>query len=59
MVRAGKCLDKALALRPGFEQAFLLQYHLVAPIARQGLLDRTMTANKNIAVTYYLKGIAL
>jgi tetratricopeptide (TPR) repeat protein len=31
----------------------------VAPEGRLGLLERTMKANKNIAVTYYLKGIAL
>jgi tetratricopeptide (TPR) repeat protein len=58
--RASKCLDKVLKLEPNFEQAFLLQFYLTSSLeARISLIDRFMEINKNVAVTYFFKGLIM
>ena len=58
--RASGCLDKVLKLEPNFEMAFLLQFYLTVSLeAREALIDKFMETNKNVAVTYFLKGLIM
>ena len=61
--KAQKILDKALLLRPDFEEAFLLNYCLLccqdgkAEVAA-ALVTKMQSVNRNLASTYYLNGLS-
>ena len=59
--KALKCLDKALLLKPDFEQAFLLKYTLLCADdqadAGMEAISKIQAANRNLSSTYYLRGV--
>lgn len=58
--RAIGCLEKARKLQPDFEDALVLQYYLTEGRSeRLALVDTFMGVNKNLAVTYFLKGLIM
>lgn len=61
--KALKCLDRALLLRPDFEQAFLLKYTLLCQDGQLGkgmeAISLIQKANRNLPSTYYLRGIQI
>lgn len=63
LVKAQKCLDKALLLKPNFEEAFILNFYI---LQREGkskesieLVKKMQEINKNLASTYFLQAISL
>jgi hypothetical protein len=60
MKRASGCLEKVLKLHPDFEQAFVLQYYLLQTTEqRLMLVDNFMKTNRNVAVTYFFRGLIM
>ena len=62
LAKAQKCLDKALLLRPDFEEAFLFNYCLLNKEGKAdeafALVGKMQSVNRNVASTYYLGGLA-
>lgn len=58
--RATGCLDKVLKLEPDLEQALVLQFYLLTTTEqRLALVDRFMETNRNVAVTYFFRGLIM